>query len=74
MGHLPSFLPSSNQQSASHYPRGAYVSTSIAFLQRNFDIGYARAARFLDTLQQNGVIEAGTGTKPRKVINGGDNA
>ena len=42
-----------------------------SFLQRTFKVGYARAARFLDVLQQEGVISApdpGSMIKPRKVL------
>ena len=41
---------------------------SVPFLQRKFDIGYARSARLIDKLQENGVVEMGDYTKPRKVI------
>jgi DNA segregation ATPase FtsK/SpoIIIE, S-DNA-T family len=41
------------------------VSTS--FVQRKFGIGYSRAARLVDMLEERGVIEAGRGAKPRVV-------
>jgi len=43
---------------------------STSFLQRKLRIGYARAARLVDTLEERGVIGAGSGAKPREVING----
>jgi DNA segregation ATPase FtsK/SpoIIIE-like protein len=42
------------------------VTTS--YLQRVMGIGYARSARLVDLLEENGVIEGGSGSKPRKVI------
>lgn len=41
---------------------------STSFIQRKFGIGYARAARLMDTLEERGVIEEGDGAGPRKVI------
>jgi DNA segregation ATPase FtsK/SpoIIIE, S-DNA-T family len=40
---------------------------SASFLQRRFRIGYARAARLLDMLEEAGVIGSGEGAKPREV-------
>lgn len=42
------------------------VSTS--FLQRKMSIGYARAARLLDTLEEKGLVGPATGAKPREVL------
>ncbi len=42
------------------------VSTS--YLQRKMGIGYARSARLMDLLEENGVIENSNGAKPRKVL------
>lgn len=42
------------------------VSTSL--LQRRFRIGYNRAARLIDTLEQKGIISAQNGSKPREVL------
>lgn len=42
------------------------VSTSL--LQRRFRIGYNRAARLVDTLEQKGIISAQNGSKPREVL------
>jgi S-DNA-T family DNA segregation ATPase FtsK/SpoIIIE len=40
---------------------------SASFLQRRLKIGYARAARLLDMLEEKGVIGPGEGAKPREV-------
>ena len=41
---------------------------SASYLQRRFRIGYARAARLLDILEERGVIGPGEGAKPRDVL------
>ena len=41
---------------------------STSYLQRKLRIGYARAARLMDMLEERGVIGAGDGAKPREVI------
>ncbi|MBI2551333.1 DNA translocase FtsK 4TM domain-containing protein [Candidatus Uhrbacteria bacterium] len=41
---------------------------STSFLQRRLRIGYSRAARLIDLLEDQGVIGAGEGAKPREVI------
>jgi S-DNA-T family DNA segregation ATPase FtsK/SpoIIIE len=41
---------------------------STSYLQRKLRIGYARAARLVDMLEERGVIGAGFGAKPREVI------
>jgi len=42
---------------------------STSFLQRKLRIGYARAARLVDMLEERGVVGAGSGAKAREVIN-----
>lgn len=41
---------------------------SASFLQRRMRIGYARAARLLDLLEQQGVIGPADGAKPREIL------
>ncbi len=41
---------------------------SASLLQRRLRIGYARAARILDILEQKGIIGPGEGAKPREVF------
>ena len=41
---------------------------SASLLQRRLRVGYARAARLLDLLEDQGVIGAGDGAKPREVL------
>ncbi len=41
---------------------------SASYLQRRLRIGYARAARLLDILEERGVIGPGEGAKPREVL------
>lgn len=44
---------------------------STSYLQRKLRIGYARAARIIDLLEQRGVIGPGDGAKPREVLEKG---
>ena len=41
---------------------------SASLLQRRLSVGYARAARILDQLEEEGVIGPGEGSKPRDVL------
>jgi S-DNA-T family DNA segregation ATPase FtsK/SpoIIIE len=41
---------------------------STSYLQRRLKIGYSRAARLMDILEERGVIGAGDGSKPREVL------
>lgn len=41
---------------------------STSLLQRKMEIGYARAARIIDKLEENGVVGPHNGAKPRKVL------
>ena len=43
-------------------------SASTSLLQRRFRIGYNRAARLIDDVQQQGIITPPDGAKPRKVL------
>jgi S-DNA-T family DNA segregation ATPase FtsK/SpoIIIE len=47
---------------------------SASFLQRRLRIGYARAARLIDILEERGVVGAGDGAKPRDVLVRSENA
>lgn len=47
---------------------------SASYLQRRLRVGYARAARLLDLLEQHGVIGPGEGAKPREVLVKGDDS
>ncbi|MFH1047275.1 MAG: DNA translocase FtsK 4TM domain-containing protein [Patescibacteria group bacterium] len=41
---------------------------SASYLQRRLKVGYARAARLLDLLEERGVIGPGEGAKPREIL------
>jgi len=41
---------------------------STSFLQRRLRVGYARAARIMDEMEEAGVIGPGDGAKPREVL------
>ncbi len=43
---------------------------SISFLQRRLGLGYPKAARFVDMMEQDRVIGPGQGAKPREVLVG----
>jgi S-DNA-T family DNA segregation ATPase FtsK/SpoIIIE len=43
---------------------------SISFLQRRLRLGYPKAARFIDMMEQDRVIGPGEGAKPREVLAG----
>ncbi|PNV80695.1 MAG: DNA translocase FtsK [Dictyoglomus turgidum] len=45
---------------------------STSYIQRKFSIGYNRAARLLDTLEEKGYVASQGEGKPRKVLRGGD--
>jgi S-DNA-T family DNA segregation ATPase FtsK/SpoIIIE len=45
-----------------------YDKASASLLQRRLSVGYARAARILDQLEEAGVISPGEGSKPRDVL------
>lgn len=41
---------------------------STSLLQRRFKLGYARAARIVDMLEERGVVGPGDGAKPREIL------
>ncbi len=45
---------------------------SASLLQRRLKVGYARAARLLDMMEERGVIGPGDGAKPREVYESGE--
>ena len=45
----------------------AQQKASTSLLQRRFGIGYNRAARLIDTLEDRGIIGPANGAKPREV-------
>jgi len=44
---------------------------STSYIQRKFGIGYSRAAKLIDSLEEHGVVGPGQGSKPREVLEGG---
>jgi S-DNA-T family DNA segregation ATPase FtsK/SpoIIIE len=44
-----------------------FNTASASFLQRKLNIGYARAARIIDELEERGIVAHADGSKPRKV-------
>jgi DNA segregation ATPase FtsK/SpoIIIE-like protein len=41
---------------------------STSFIQRKLGIGYSRAAKLMDTLEEEGVIGPANGSKPREIL------
>jgi S-DNA-T family DNA segregation ATPase FtsK/SpoIIIE len=65
-------LPDGNDTDDELYPDALQVVTeakkaSASLLQRRLKIGYARAARLLDIMEDKGIIGPGDGAKPREV-------
>lgn len=49
--------------------QGGRASTS--YLQRKLGVGYARAAKLIDMLEERGVVGPGNGAKPREILEKG---
>jgi S-DNA-T family DNA segregation ATPase FtsK/SpoIIIE len=47
-------------------------AASISFLQRRMGLGYPKAARFIDMMEQDRIIGPGQGAKPREILVGPD--
>ncbi|NBD73641.1 DUF87 domain-containing protein [Patescibacteria group bacterium] len=47
---------------------------ATSFLQRKLGVGYGRAAKIMDLLEERGVIGPGAGAKPREVLISADSA
>jgi len=45
---------------------------SISFLQRRLGLGYPKAARFIDLMEQDRIVGPGDGAKPRQILVGPD--
>ncbi len=45
-----------------------YKQLSASFLQRKLKVGFSRASRIIDTLEERGLISAADGSKPRQVL------
>ena len=46
---------------------------STSYIQRKLGVGYSRAARLMDMLEEHGVIGPANGSKPREIVGGGTN-
>ena len=44
---------------------------STSYIQRKLKVGYSRAARLIDLLEERGVVGPADGAKPREVISQG---
>lgn len=72
MGGGSGFTSSADERDTYFTEAGRFViekeKGSIGMLQRNFKIGFNRAARIMDQLEEAGVVGPEEGTKPRRVL------
>ena len=71
-GLLENYLEGSGEEDDELYEEAleavkAAQKASASLLQRRLKIGYARAARLLDIMEEKGIIGPGEGAKPREV-------
>ena len=71
-GLLENYLEGSGDEGDELYEEAietvkAAQKASASLLQRRLKIGYARAARLLDIMEEKGIIGPGEGAKPREV-------
>ena len=45
-----------------------YNQLSTSMLQRKLQVGYARAGRIIDDLEERGIISGPNGSKPRQIL------
>lgn len=64
------FLDEEDQKYAeiSRYISSELKEVSASYLQRKYGLGYPRAARLMDRLEEEGVVGPAQGAKPRKVL------
>jgi len=43
-------------------------SASVSYIQRKFKVGYSRAARIIDQMEERGIVGPFEGNKPRQVM------
>lgn len=55
-----------------YFQRKEKDKASIGMIQRAFKIGFNRAARIMNELEEMGVVGAEEGTAPRKILVGGN--